>query len=654
VPVVDGFVLPPPTSKCIRALRAANFSAAEEDASLPNRRSTLTHDESRPSYISCHSLSLSHSLGRDRSVSTGSIVKHDPLQEVGYQKDQNSVITSGRDVDNPSEDITQKILLSSNETHRGLFSKSSSCCNDGERGGTEYDQIHTAGQAACIAKDDELDKDSQQEFSDVTGSLDHAHDPNILQFEMMSSGLRHSLHHRRTQSDPTGTVSLRPVYSGGTPRELVTGARMSRQPSSEPLDRDSELSQENHGNNLDRLQTRLQICPDRTVVSSQMLETPSSASVCDAGSAVQETPGGFDHHISTSWYQDTIDDEDIEPGELLPDRAYVDETLRMSLSAVKSHPVEKTAPSISTVSDQASFHSWRVDESKALEVERRETGVVREKVLTPAPCEPPSPTPGRFPIDSPDEEEISQIRAHNCKPSDHEEGVTCSPVSYARYPIDGHDGGSFDSHRTSVITQRRETQPNLLIQRGRSFLQHMPKIFRKGRKSKQTNQQGRLTPDDSPSISRGPFRRKSNKAGWCSTPGGDSPPDFAPKRTAPTYNFDGACDEDDTAATMPAVDLNKALPPQPHLPKDEPAATSLTGTPSLTHSHETKPRPSTASTGSSDLSRVSSKKRFHRTAHGLVHLQMSESRELSPLRQMDSDKFLVGSKYDPLEEFPDT
>ena len=187
-------------------------------------------------------------------------------------------------------------------------------------------------------------------------------------------------------------------------------------------------------------------------------------------------------------------------------------------------------------------------------------------------------------------------------------------------------------------------------------MQHVPNFLRKHRQNKQTNRQDDHAREDHSSLTKGLFRHKSNKAGWCSGAEGHSLPENRPRRTTPAYAFDGTCDEDDTLSAMTTVDLNKALPPQPIDSKEKAAVSSQTGTPSLTHSHESNTRPSTASTGSSNLSRISSKKRFHKTAHALVHPEMAESREPSPLRQTDSDRFLVASKYDPLTspKLPDT
>ncbi len=461
-------MLPPPTNKCIRTLRGANFSAAEdeeeeeeEEEEIPAiRRSRPDHDENRPSYVSCHS--QSHSLGRDRSLSTGSIVKREPFEEVRQPETQLDIAAS---------------------------------------------------------------EQSQNRTSD---------------------------------------------------------------------------------------------------------------------------------RFSSAWHQEMDDGSQ----ELLPDRAYLDQMPRLSLSAVKSYTVEETAPPIHTVSDHASLHSWCADELDGTKANHHETGIVSGEVLSIAPRELASPTPGRFPIGSPGEEEISQIRSHKCRPSDHKGGVTCSRISTERYPIDGHDEGSLSGHRRSVLDGRKGTQPNQLIRTGRSVLQHMPKIFRKDRESQQTNQEIHHLREDGSSSTSILFRRKSRKAGWCSSSkaANDSPPEFGPNRTLPAYAFDGACDEDDTSPTMPAVDVNKALPPQPLLTKNKTRASCRADTPSLTLSHESRARPSTASTASSDLSRVSSKKRFHRTAHELVRPDMAGSRDPSPLRQLDSDKFLVASKHDPLAspKLPDT
>jgi hypothetical protein len=308
-------------------------------------------------------------------------------------------------------------------------------------------------------------------------------------------------------------------------------------------------------------------------------------------------------------------------------------------------------------SRNASLHSWRENDAEALKAENRDPSVVNPEVLHLAPREPAYPTPGRFPIDSLGEEQVSRIRPHRCRPHEHAEGVTCSRISYERYPIDGYDGGYEYAHRSLPPREKKGTQPVQLIQRGRDILRHMPKIFRKHRKNKQTNGSDHNTDETATSHLSGIFRRKSSPSGWCTTATEDSPPKAAPKRDT-LYSFDGACDEDDTITTktMSSVDLNKALPPQPLLLKNRGTVSIRTDTPSLSHSHETHTRPSTASTKSSELSRASSKKQFHRTAHSLTHPEMSESRHSSLLHESDTDKFLVGSKYDPpaSSRLPDT
>jgi hypothetical protein len=665
VPTVDGYVLPPPTSKRIRALRGANFSAGVGDILSSARRSAFTHDENRPSYISSHS--ESQSQGRDRSVSTDSVVEHEPDQELGQHRNQLSILPSAQNTNEASgENVKdegfhiQEGVPVPVQTAAGLRRTSSSECKNADQTSTERHPIAEREPAPCALNDDGSDRDSQQYFADVSSNVEHIDNAKLLKFEMMRARRSHLPHHRRTHSGPTGTVVLRAIHSGDSSSDLGKDVEVHRQTSLQDLEWGGEGEEESHEPpETTSEKNPIDVAPP---ASSEVHETPFAAPTAGA----EESFDDFEcPTFPSTWHEETTDDGNLE---FLPDRAYGDENQRMSLSAVKSHTVEKTSLSISTFSDHASLHSCCADESNALKTDycadaldtlktdHRENSIFGEEVLSLVPREPASPTPGRFPIDSPSEEEVSQIRSHKCKPSDHDKGVTCSRISLERYPIDGHDEGSHNNRRTSVLVDRKETQQNRLFRRGRIFLQRMPKIFQKDRQSKQTNRQGRSPAEDALPTTGGLFRRKSRKAGLCSTAGDDSPPKSGPKHTIPSYSFDGACDEDDTASTMPVVDLNKALPPQPLSTKNKTPASTRIATPSLTHSGESRTRPSTASTGSSGVSRVSSRKRFHRTANELVHPNMASSRGPSPLHELDSDKLLVASKYDPLAspKLPDT
>ena len=661
VPAVGGFVLPPPTSKCIRALKAANFIAAEE-ATLPSTsRSLLDHNEDRPSYISSHS--LSQSVGDNRSASTGSVIKHESSEESRQHRNQLTTLSSANAKNatatgtNEQGFHTHRDTLLANEPQDGLSCSPSSKVDDAEQSSDENSPNVQPGQTSCSWEGEKSEKDSQQEFADVTDNLNHVDDPDLLRFEMLTVGRSHLAQLRRTQSDPTGVVVLRPVHSGESTIDLGRDVRVACHFSSEYLERNEgyaeEPAQECASGTPEIQRSNAGSCHSEPPASSAVLKKPFAGPISNAEPAVKGLLDEVEAITAPSTSgQETIDDK---AQQLLSDRAYLDEIPRISLSAVKSHTVEKTTPSLSTVSDHASLHSWRADDLDAPNAEHRRSSAVHREVLTLAPREPASPTPGRFPIDSPNEEEISRIQPHKCRPIDHNDSVTCSRISYERYPIDGLEAPAVPG-RTSELARRKETQANQLIQRGRSFLQHMPRIFRKDRGRKHTNQQGRPLSQEASSSIGGLFRRKSSKAGWCSTVGGDSPPKSGPNHTIPAYSFDGACDEDDTLSTMPAIDLNKALPPQPLLTKNKTTASCRTDTPSLTHSHESKARPSTASTQLSELSRVSSKKHFHRTAHELIHPDMGGSREPSPLRQVDSDRLLIPPKYDPLAspKQPDT
>lgn len=661
VPIVDGFVLPPPTSRRIRALRGANFSAAPGEV-LPSRRlSPPAYDENRPSYISCHS--LAQSVGQDAPSTTSPTAQCASVGEVRHHEEKLSITPSYQNLNRAVEGYladricnTQADVLPSEETRKS-FPWNASHSNNAEPRRMEHKRVNEAGRTANIRSDDELDRDSQQEFADVTSNTGNSDDPDLLTFEMLTIGPHHLLSHRRTQSHPKGAVLLRPVHSVEPTTDIASKLRMPLQSPSEYHDYDEEEEEYLHkyaGSSSENQPSRVGLLPEEPAVSSKKHETPITASFCANEKATVEPSDGFESRPgSLIWHQETIEDRSEQ---LLPDRAYLAETSRMSLSAVKSYTVERTSPSISTVSDYVSLHSWRADDLNSLRAERRGTSIVHGEVLSLAPREPASPTPGRFLIEVSREEEISQVTSHRCRPGDHKGGVACSRISPERYPIDGHDECSPRSHPTAVLAGPDGTQSNQLIRRGRSILQRMPKLFRKGAQSKQTNRAARRPRGNTCSISGGLLRRKNSKALWCTKAWGNSSPNAGPNRTTPAYSFDGACDEDDDSSTMPALDLNKALPPQPLLTKQKTPASSRADTPSLTHSHESKTRPSTASTHSSDLSRGSSKRRFHRTTHELVHPKMAGSRDSSPLGQLDSDKFLVGSKFDPLASprLPDT
>jgi hypothetical protein len=658
VPVVGHFVLPPPTSRPIRALRAANFIAAEDDFLPPFPRSPplYDHDENRPSYISSHS--LSQSPGRDRPGSTGS-VKQGPLQEAEQDANELSTIVSERQVNQTAQGYvnqealqTPEHILAPQKTEESLSDASARKSNDFEQ---SFDQPNGAAEVApavSVNNDEEPNDDSQQEFASVSNSVDHLDDPNLLRFEMLSVRPGHLPRLRQSQSDPTGLVVLRPVNSAEATIDPIDVGQHMKFPPQASLDHDGSHDENEEEPLEEEWLDGASESPDADVgrcqvvraASSAVLHSPSSGPMSDA----EVTGGQFDEveglAASSARQQEATDDETQQ---LLSDRVYSDEAPRISLLAVKSHTVEKTDPSISTVSDHASLHSWRGDDVDGFVADRREPGVVKGEVLTLAPKEPALPTPGRFPIDSATEDEVSQVAAHNCRREDHGNKVTCSRISSERYPIDGYED-SFDSRRISVGAGRRRTQPDEPIQRGRSLLRQIPKVFRKYRENKQIKQQSRATAEEVSSPTESVFRRRLSRAGWCLTAesDGDSPPSFGPKRTMPSYSYDGACDEDDTWSTMPAMDLNKALPPQPLLSKT--TTSCRTDTPSLSHSPESKTRPSTASTHSSHPSRASSKKRFHQTTFELVRPEMAESRAPSPLYEVDSDRFLVGSKYDPL------
>jgi hypothetical protein len=573
-------------------------------------------------------------------------------------RNQGISISSDRVVARPRvEDIQNegfsghKEISSSSAPEGNLSHAFSSKRKDGEQSGNEHDSNGGGERVSYLRKSDEPDADSEQDFADISNNIEEVDDPDLLRFEMMGVRTNDLPRHRRTRSDPAGTVVLCPIYSGEwTSHREIRNTRRIPSPDlewhddhEEPLRNRADSAPETRGVDIAGSQKE-------PLQTSTALERPVPLPSSGTEMALEE-------HIALSqgsrtppaWPTETIDGD---AQQFLPDRAYLDEVPRMSLASVQSHTVERASPPISTVSDRASFHLWRGTDLHVLRADNRETRVINGEVLSLGPRVRAPTTPGRFPIDSPSEEEVSHIRPHNCKPSDHENGVTCSRISYERYPIDGHDKIPGDSGRTSRIGGSKGTQPGPVLQRGRSFLQRLPKVFPKLRENKQTNQEG--CPPRKSSITGSLFRRKSSKAAWCSSAEADSPPKAGPKHTIPAYQFDGACDEDDSLSRMSTVDLNKALP-QPPLTENN-APPCPTGTPSLTHSHESKTRPSTASTGVSEISRVSSKKRFHRTAHELVYPEMAGSREPSPLRELDSDKFLVGSKYDPLAspKLPDT
>ncbi len=653
VPAVGDFVLPPPTSKRIRALKAANFYAESEK--LPSsRRSLIDHDEELPSYISSHGLSLD----------TGSIVNHETVQEVRQHENQQSrsdsqqhmrPITGEDPIDRPVH--SQNVVPSSNGEEYGEKSFQQSPLKS-RKGGQPSDQGNSAVQAEQVGhslEDNEPDQDSQQDFASVLNDDNHHDDPNLLNFEMLSMRPNRSSPHRQTHSDPTETLALRPVHSGDPSTDighdvevpclrwseyLEPGNNHEADPVERPANSTSEAEQANAS-----------LEQDAPTACSAVLHMPFAGPTYDA--EFNEQLSEESEACASPWAEQETNIDNVQ--ELLPDATYLDQATRVPVSVVKSFTIEKTNTSMDTASDHASLHSWRGDESDAFQADRREINVINHEVLSYTPQQTISPTSRRFPIDSPGEEEISQIRSHKCKPNDHQDGVRCSRISAERYPIDGPEN-SQGSRRVSMLPSLKETQPGQLLRRGRSLLHHMPKIFRKDRENKQTKHQDVEPTEDKSSTIASLFRRRSTKTGKRSTNGVGSPTKSGPNRNTPTYSFDGACDEDNTGSTMSVVDLNKALPPQPLLTKGTTPTTCGTNTPSLTHSHESKTRPSTASTLSSELSRISSKKRFHRTTHDLVHPDMAGSREPSPLHELDADRLLVASKYDPLAspKQPDT
>lgn len=659
VPAVGSFVLPPPTSRGIRTLRGANFSAEEGDVVPSASTSPRVHDEYRASYISCHS--SSHSVGQDRSPSLGSAVRCTPPgvrqhhETRGVIPSHQSSYRASRSDDKDCICNAQADVLSSKRTRESISSNSLKPDN-AEARSPGREQTNEAGQAAFERGHDGPDQDSQQDFVDVSSSPNDNSDPNLLTFEMMTIRPNHVSAHRRTQSDPTGIVVLRPVHSAESTVAMGSNMAMPSQIFIKDHDiEDKEGSRQEYAKKTSGSQSGgINHSPEKPVSHSEVGKESFAADFSANVSVAAEPSDCFEGHPAPDeWEQVTTDSG---PEQLLPDRAYLDETSRMSLSAVKSYTVEKTSPSISTVSDRASLYSWRADDLGARKAEHREASVIHGEVLSFPPREPASPTPGRFPIDDPSDEEISQLRPHRCRSGDHGKGVVCSRISKERFPIDGHDEGSLKNRPTSVLAAHTGTQPNHLVRRGRSILQHMPKVFRKSSERKRTHRPARRLREDTSSHPGRLLGRQGSRSIWCSKAGGDSPPKFGPNRTVPAYSFDGAGDEDDASPTMSALDLNKALPPQPLLSRHKTPASSRAYTPSLTHSDETKTRPSTASTRSSGLSRGSSKKMFHRTAHQLVHPDMACSRDPSPLGQLDSDRLLVGSKYDPLASpvLPDT
>jgi hypothetical protein len=669
VPIVGYFVLPPPTSRPIRALRAANFVAAEDDFLPPFPRSPplYDHDEDRPSYISSHS--LSQSPGRDRPSSTRSVVQQGPLQEAEQEANKPSTSLTERQVTQTTQgDVYQETLqtpehiMAPQKTEESLSNASASKSNDVEQ---SCDQPNSTSQIAPAGSvdndnDEESNEDSQQEFASVSNSAELLEDPNLLRFEMLTVRNGHLPRLHQSQSDPTGLIVLRPVNSAEITADPIDVDQHVDLPPQPPSDyrgaHDESIQEPLQEEWVDGTSEPLDVDVGHGQVvraaSSAVLKTPFSGPMSDD----EVTGGHFDEveglAASSSWQHEANDDETQQ---LLSDKVYSDEGPRISLLAVKSHTVEQTEPSISTVSDHASFHSWRGDGVDGSGADYREPGDVRGEVLSLAPKEPARPTPGRFPIDSATEDEVSLVAAHDCGRGDHGNKVTCSRISSERYPIDGYEG-DFDSRRICVGAGQRRTQPDEPIQRDRSILRQVPKVFRKYRENKRNKQQSRATAEGVSSPTESVFRRRLSRAGWCLTAenDGDSPPRFGPNRTMPSYSFDGACDEDDTWSTMPAVNLNKALPPQPLL--SQTITSGRTNTPSLSHSPDSKTRPSTTSASSPHPSRACSKKRFHQTTFELVRPEMADSRAPSPLYEVDSDRFLVGSKYDPLAspKQPDT
>lgn len=617
-------MLPPPTRRVIRALRAKNFLRTEAEALPSTVRIQRAHEEHRPSYIPCSS--ASHSDCGIHPLTTGFEVEHDTSRRSVRERDRDSITdTILRRKRTPEDERRNQFADDERETLFPNWARESSA---------EQDSLGKLERASHVAVDGLSTRDSQQEFDDVSDNQD---DLSVLRFELMTNRPLPSCSPRRTRSDPTDNrLCLRPIHSPTFETEASSHITFSEHGSFENFDWHMEDEEALH----DRVETEER--HNELAAHSQIPENERAETESHDESGIEQPSDGLGQGTAPfTWYETAIENLGEE---FLPDIAYVEDNPRISLSHVRSHTVERRAASITTASDHGSLHSPHSDGLNAFAINRREHGIVNQDVLTLAPREPVSPTPGRFPIDSASEDKISRLSSHKRKLSGQEDAVACEHASFKEPPINVQNERSLESSHASVSGGRRTPQ-NQLIHRGRRFLHLLPKVFRKECKNKQTTQPSGHTQTDS-SIAEG-LVRESNKAGRLSRAEGHSSPDLRPKRSEPFPAFDGACDDDDSPSVMSSVDLNKALPPQPLLLNTRGPASRCTGPPSLTFSYKSHTRPSTASTRSSNLSQASSKNRFHRTTHQLVHSEMADSKDLSPLREVDSDRHLVPSKYDP-------
>ena len=388
-------------------------------------------------------------MGSDCSPNRGRTVANERLPEVEERTDHTGDIAAEQNLDAAAEENledqffhTQRDGPSSKEDGKNLSSRPSSRCIDAELSRPEDKPNKGKERVACVLDDEGCGRDSQ-EIGDVTDIVEHQNDPDLVTFEMVRNGSRHSSDHPQTQGSPIDTAALCPIYSGDSTHEVGKDARTSQPLSSEHFEHCGDVdhgyyTEEDIEDISDTKQRDVELDQGQLLAPLEILEMSYPSSLYKARSIIKNS---FDDSVAqaatSTWHQETTDDQS-EP--FLSDRVYIDEMQCKSPSTVKSCTVEKASPSIRTASDHGSLHSWCEFDVDASKAEHYGPGIIGEEILSTISRGPVSPKTGKFTIDSPAKGEISQIRSHKCKPNDHGEGVICSRVSYERYPIDGHEG----------------------------------------------------------------------------------------------------------------------------------------------------------------------------------------------------------------------
>jgi hypothetical protein len=585
---------------------------------------------------------MHHSVDLGHSLSVDFILDIDHFQERSHLEDQISIVSNQSIAESQSIDKVDD--SAGHETARPSARPSASRIqinvppnyvpspNDQEPDDTEHDSIGPAQETIDMFNDTQSNRDSQQNFADVTSDFHQMDDPTLLLFELMMKAPRSLPQHGSAKGHRSNTMVLRPVFSGDSARELGNESETSSGASALPLGWIGHCKKQAQVQFLSENGRGYSDANSRLLRASTLRPTLNTQSVAEK--PVDD--------LACSLAPSSSDQEPADDGTelFLPNKAYGDEISGLSFSAVRSQTVAKTAPLIS--SHPSASQARLLNDCDPPNLESREISISNSERLSLFP-DPASPTAEPFAAGG-FCEDIFRGESFDCKPNDQDKNEVSAAFSRRGRLNDIRNDFSSSNQSTPVFPFREETRPNLIIQRGRSLLRHMPKIFQNNRQGKQTNRRSHQGEDKNPSISRDHFRSITGKAGWCTTTRGHSSTDLGPKPTTIARTFDGAGDVNNTQSAM---DLNKALPPQPHSSKEKEGLSTITATSPLIHSQEANPQPSPASIGSSN-SRVSSKELFQRTAPHLAHPESAESKSTSLTQNGVSDDILVASKYDPL------